>query len=47
MSSSTLTSAGGASEEISLLIRTLRETDQRLDELTALKPSSNQVSCVR
>jgi hypothetical protein len=27
--------SGNASEEISVLIRTLRETDQRLDELTA------------
>jgi diguanylate cyclase (GGDEF)-like protein/PAS domain S-box-containing protein len=35
VTSTPLPSAGAASEEISVLIRTLRETDQRLDELTA------------
>jgi diguanylate cyclase (GGDEF)-like protein/PAS domain S-box-containing protein len=35
MRSAPLPSVGDTSEEISLLIKTLRETDQRLDELTA------------
>jgi PAS domain-containing protein len=35
VTSTPLSPSGNASEEISVLIRTLRETDQRLDELTA------------
>ena len=35
MTSAPAPPSGDASEEISVLIRTLRETDQRLDELNA------------